>query len=286
MTPPATRRYRTAAGTPRRRPRVRRASARLTPIRAGALLAMLVTAGGIYGLAATSVFGFGHLSISGNLLTPADAIRGRVAVPRGMNLVGLTTQPIVERLRDLPSVADANVTVRLPDTLAVDVHERVPILLWNVGNERFAVDGTGMLFATVPPSAPPSLAGLPTVVDQRAAASALTIRSILDPVDLDAATRLASLTPEQIGSHAEALRVSVDDAHGFTLSSGQNGWQAVFGKYGLSQRTPSLIPGEVQLLSTLLAGREDGVQTVFLSDERNGTYLPKPSARPSSSSKP
>jgi cell division protein FtsQ len=286
MTPPATRRYRTAAGTPRRRPRVRRASARLTPIRAGALLAMLVAAGGIYGLAATSAFGFDRLSISGNVLTPADAIRGRVAIAPGTNLVGLTTQPIVDRLRDLPAVADANVTIGLPDTLRVDVHERVPILLWKVGNQRFAVDGTGLLFAAVPPNPPPGVARLPTVVDQRAGASALGIRSILEPVDLDAATRLASLTPEQIGSHADALHVTVDDVHGFTVSSGQDGWLAVFGKYGLSQRTPTLIPGEVQLLAALLQGREDTVQTVFLSDERNGTYLPKPSAKPSPSTKP
>jgi cell division protein FtsQ len=283
MTPPATRRYRAAAGTPRRRPRVRRASARLTPVRAGAILAMLVAAGGIYGLAATSAFGFDHLSISGNALTPADAIRGKVAIAPGTNLVGLTTQPIVDRLRELPAVADAGVTVGLPDTLRVDVHERVPVLLWKVGNQRFAVDGTGLLFAAVPQNPPPNVARLPTVVDQRASASSLAISSVLDPTDLDAATRLASLTPDQIGSHADALHVTVNDMHGFTVSSGQNGWLAVFGKYGLSQRTPSLIVGEVQLLTALLQGREDTIQTVFLSDERNGTYVPKPSSKPSTS---
>jgi hypothetical protein len=247
---------------------------------------MLVAAGGIYGLAATSAFGFDRLSITGNVLTPADAIRGRVALAPGTNLVGLSTQPIVDRLRDLPAVADASVRVGLPDTLTVDVHERVPILLWQVGSQRFAVDGSGLLFAAVPPNAPASFASLPTVADQRASAASLAIRSTLDPVDLDAATRLASLTPEQIGSHADALRVNVDDMHGFTVSSGPNGWQAVFGKYGLSQRTPSLIPGEVQLLTALLAGREDGVQTVFLSDERNGTYLPKSSTKPSTGPSP
>jgi hypothetical protein len=286
MTPPATRRYRTAAGTPRRRPRVRRASARLTPIRAGAILAMLIAAGAIYGLAATSAFGFNRLSISGNVLTPGDAIRGQVAIARGTNLVGLTTQPIVDRLRNLPSVADANVSVGLPDTLAIDVHERVPVLVWKVGDQRFAVDETGLLFAALPPNPPPSVAHLPVVADQRASASGLGIRSTLDPVDIDAATRLASLTPGQIGSHADALHVTVNDMNGFTVSSGPGGWLAVFGKYGLSQRTPGLIPGEVQLLSALLQGREDTIGTVFLSDERNGTYLPKPSTKPSTDPSP
>jgi hypothetical protein len=143
-----------------------------------------------------------------------------------------------------------------------------------------------LLFAAVPPNPPPNVARLPTVVDQRASASSLAISSVLDPTDLDAATRLASLTPDQIGSHADALHVTVNDMHGFTVSSGQNGWLAVFGKYGLSQRTPSLIVGEVQLLTALLQGREDTIQTVFLSDERNGTYLPKPSAKPSGTPSP
>jgi len=104
--------------------------------------------------------------------------------------------------------------------------------------------------------------------------------------DVAAATQLGSLKPEQIGSHADTLHVTVNDMNGFTVSSGANGWLAVFGKYGLSQRTTALIPGEVQLLTALLVGREDTIQTVFLSDERNGTYLPKPSARASPSSKP
>jgi hypothetical protein len=60
---------------------------------------------------------------------------------------------------------------------------------------------------------------------------------------------------------------------------------AVFGFYGISQRTPALIPGQVQLLSALLAGREDTVLTVVLADDRDGTYIPKPTAKPSPSAK-
>jgi hypothetical protein len=247
---------------------------------------MLISAGAIYGLAATPAFGFERMEIGGNALTTTDTIRERVGVEPGTNLVGLITGPIVDRLRDLPAVADATVTAKLPDLLQVSVTERTPIVLWRVGDHRYAVDRGGMLFAEVPPNAPPSIAGLPTIVDQRASASGLTIRSVLDPVDVAAATQLGSLKPEQIGSHADALHVTVNDMNGFTVSSGANGWLAVFGKYGLSQRTTALIPGEVQLLTALLVGREDTIQTVFLSDERNGTYLPKPSARASPSSKP
>jgi hypothetical protein len=88
------------------------------------------------------------------------------------------------------------------------------------------------------------------------------------------------LTPGQVGSRAAALRVHVTDERGFTISSGSGSWVAVFGFYGLSQRTPALIPGQVQLLGTLLAGREDTVATVILADGTEGSFTAKPTARP------
>ena len=290
MSSPTTRRYRAAAGTPRRRPRVRRASARLSPIRSGAILAMLISAGAVYGLASTSVAGFDQLDIQGNVVTPDDTIREQVAIDPGTNLVGLTTQPIVDRLLGIPSIGEASVAVGLPDVLRVAVKERVPIVLWGVGEHRFAVDGNGLIFADVGPDLPPSVAGIPVVTDQRASAAALGIRSVLDPVDLDAALRLGSLTPDKIGSHAAKLAVTVSDEKGFTIGTGSKGWSAVFGFYGRSQRTPALIPGQVQLLAALLAGREDAIQSVVLGDEHDGTYVPKPtpkaSPKPSPSTRP
>jgi cell division septal protein FtsQ len=284
VTQGGSRRYRAAAGTPRRRPRVRRASARLTPTRSGAILAMLVAAGAIYGLAATPAFGFEKLEITA--LTPEDAIREAVAIESGTNLVSLTTQPIVARLRDLPSVGDASVTVGLPDAIRVGVVERAAVMLWAVDGHRFAVDGTGFLFADVSETPPPAIAGLPVVTDERVTSATLAVRSSLDPVDLDAATRIGSITPEQIGSHAATLRVIVTDERGFTVTTGPKGWLAVFGKYGRSQRTPALVPGQVQLLAALLQGREDTIQTIILADDRDGTYIPKPTPKPSASPAP
>ena len=80
--------------------------------------------------------------------------------------------------------------------------------------------------------------------------------------------------------------MSITDERGFTLGSGVRGWLAVFGFYGRSQRTPELIPGQVQLLSKLLLGREDTIQTVILADDRDGTYIARPTPHPSTSAKP
>jgi cell division protein FtsQ len=280
MTQRAPRRYRTAAGTPRRQPRVRRASAGLSPTRAAAILTMMIVAGAIYGLAATSAFGFERLEVNGTGLTTEEAIRTSVGLEPGTNLVGLATEPIAARVRQLPTVRDAKVAVGLPDVLRVDVTERRPIVIWAVGDRRFAVDAGGLLFADVTTDPSGFTKGMPTVSDERASATSLAVASTLDSVVLDAATRLGSLTPSQVGSHVAAFRVHVTDDRGFTISTGSGSWVAVFGFYGLSQRTPALVPGQVQLLGGLLAGREDQVATVILADATEGSFTTKPTPRP------
>jgi POTRA domain, FtsQ-type len=247
---------------------------------------MLVCAGTIYGAAGTPAFGFEHLDVNGAVLTSTDAIREQVGVATGTNLVTLATQPVIDRLRSIPAVADAAVAVRLPDVLRVEVTERQPVLLWGVGDHRYAVDASGLLFSEVGEDAPAAVSALPVVIDDRISSAGLGVRSQLDRTDIDAASRLGSLTPDQIGSHADHLAVTVTDERGFTISSGPRGWVAVFGFYGESQRSPTLIPGQVQLLTALLKGREDTVETVILADDRDGTYIPKPTPKPSSSSKP
>ena len=48
----------------------------------------------------------------------------------------------------------------------------------------------------------------------------------------------------------------------------------MFGFYTPTLRSPELIPGQVRLLRSLLAGREADGRRVILADDRNGTYIP------------
>jgi POTRA domain, FtsQ-type len=270
-------------GGPGRRTRtVRRRSAGLTPVRAGAALAMLLSAAAIYGLAATSAFGFSQLRVEGATITGEDAIRDRLALPKGMNLFEIRTDPLAAVVREIPAVAGADVSVGLPDTVTVKVHERRPILIWRVDDRRWYVDDTGLLFADAPAEPPGDFASLPVIADDRLASRAFKVGATIDPVDLDVARRLASLTPAQVGSAASGLSPGVTDENGFTLSSIPKGWVAVFGFYGLSQRTPDLVPAQVVLLNQLLhqAG-EDKVGLVILADATDGTYIPRASPSPS-----
>jgi POTRA domain, FtsQ-type len=237
---------------------------------------MVITGAAIYGVAATTVFGLGPVVVHGARLTnPAD-IAARLELSPGTNLFALATEPLVARVRGLPAVAAADVTVRLPDTLDVDVVEREPILAWDVGPRRFLVDRDGLLFAELDEAAR-TTPTLRVMTDTRAGSASLAVGGRLDALDLDAATRLGSIAPADVGSVAPRLSVSVTDENGFVMSTVPTGWSAVFGFYTPSLRRPDLIPGQVRLLRSLLAGREPLVQSVILASDTSGTYVPRPS---------
>ena len=246
---------------------------------------MLLSAGAVYGLAATSAFGFGRLEIEGTTITPDAAIRDRLGLTEGENILEIQTEPLEDRLLEIPAIAAAEISIGLPDTVAVRIDERQPILVWRIGERRLLVDGTGLLFA-LDDAAAPALAELPVVADDRDASAKLAIGQTVDPVDFDAARRLASLTPDAIGSSATSLAVGVTDENGFVLSSVPEGWVAVFGFYGRSLRTPELVPGQALLLKELLLGREATVGLVILADDRDGTYFPRASPGPSAEPNP
>ena len=274
------------AASPIRRTRsVRRASSGLSPVRAGALLAMLLCAAAVYGIATASAFGYASLHVEGATFTATDEVEAAVDLATGQNLVSLVTSPLEARLRELPTVRDADVGVRLPETLVVRLEEREAILIWRVGARRYLVDIDGTLFARLGEEAPPDAARLPVVEDRRAASAGLSIGRRLVAVDLDAATRLASIKPVDVGSEADSLGVQLTDASGFTLRARPASWAAVFGFYTPSLRTTELIPGQVRLLRSLLIGREPLLERIILASETDGTYTtrspaPGPSATP------
>lgn len=265
-----------SVGHARRTRPIRRASAGLSPVRAGAALAMLASAATIYGVVASSAFGFSQLKIDGERFTAEESVRDELAVSTGANLFGLSTELLATRVRSLPTVADATVSVALPDTLAVTLIERVPLLVWSVGERDYLVDRDGTLFAQVGDSAAGDAAGLPRMEDRRASATGLTVGSRLEPVDLDAATRLGSLTPADVGSSADALQITITDQNGFVVRSGAAGWIAIFGFYTPTLRTPALIPGQVRLLRSKLAeAGESTIDRIVLASDTDGTYIPK-----------
>ncbi len=252
---------------------------RLTAPRAAAILGLLASAGAIYGLAATPAFTLARTELPELRWTTHDALTRAVATPDGSSLFRIRAGPIEDRLRSLPGIADARVTVSLPDTIAVTIEEREAILIWAIGDVRLLVDREGVLFADAPPASV-ATAGLPRIVDTRPESVLLAIGAALDPIDLDAATRLGSLVPADIRSSAAGLLVTITEASGFVVRTIPRTWTAVFGLYTPNLRTPAIIPGQVRLLRSLLTGREDIIDRVILADEDSGTFIPKATTAP------
>jgi len=280
---------RRTAGHARRPNGPKRRSAGLSPVRAAAALIVVLSALAIYGVGASSVFGYGRLQIEDEdrLLADPAAVQSRLGTTTaGTNLFLVQTDGIEASLREMPTVAEAEVRVQLPDTLRVRLIEREPILVWVVGERRILVDRDGALFASYPVDAPGPSKGLPFVLDRRLGSAGLSVGSRLDPIDLDAATRLGSLAPSDVGSGKTSLRISVDDTDGYTVQALPGGPTAVFGFYTASLRTPDMIPGQARLLRSLLTGREATVRRVVLASETNGTYRPRPSPKPGASASP
>lgn len=254
-------------------PGIRRKSAGMTPLRAGAILLMLLCAAGTYGLVGTGAFAFRHLTVDGEQYTSDDTVKAALALQQGTNLVRLRTDTLVEALVAIPTVRAARISIELPDTVRVHIDEREPILIWATPSARFLVDRAGLLFAPAGDVAAPAVAALRVIQDTRTSAASLAVGSTLDPIDLDVATRLGSLKPADLGSTATDLTLTVGDATGFVVSSGPDGWLATFGIYTPTLRPPSIVPDQVRLLKSILIERGEGnVARVDLARTIQGTY--------------
>ncbi len=269
-------------GRVRRRAGPRRASRGFSPRRALAALAMLATAGLIWGAVASPVFGVKTVEIEGADLSGDDAVRAALALPAPPpNAFTVATDQLRDRLLALPAVSDAEVHVGLPGTLEVRVIERRPVLAWRRGEALYLVDGDGRVLADArAPGATAAAAaadGLPLVADRRTDGSRPAVGGEVDALDLDVATRLLGLTPADLGSAAPALLVGVDDRDGWTVvPTVDDPWVAVFGFYGPEIRPPAMVPEQVRSLRSLLAGREARLLRIVLAGEREGTFTEKP----------
>jgi hypothetical protein len=273
-------------GGVRRTKSVKRASAGLTPVRAGALLAILAAGAGLYGVASSDAFALRRTTVTGATWTPQSAILAALALPDGANVFTLHPADLERLVGSIPSLRGATVEVALPDEVKVAVAERQPLLVWRVADRSFLVDEDGMLFAEVGPDTADAAAALPAIDDARADSGSLGVGSVLDGVTLDGALRLASLHPADVGSAARSLVLRLDDQDGFTMRTKPASWSAVFGFYTPTLRTTELVPGQVRLLRSLLAGRESTVQRIVLADDHSGTYVPLPTPEPTATPRP
>jgi hypothetical protein len=256
---------------------------------AGVLLTVLTT-GAIFSLTTDPRFALGasgaagDVAISGLGYTDSVAVAEAIALSEtgSNNVFLLRTRDIRQRLLDLPSVADAQVRVALPNRLVVAITERSAVLRIAHGGAMYLLDGDGVVLEVRAASAPP-LEDLPLISDLRTEMGiAYEVGEGIDPTEAQAMLQIGALTPSLLGSSAGNLTFSADDTDGFVVSA-DGGWRAVFGFYTPTLRPPTLIAQQVQCLRSLLAEGETQMDTIYLAPQgdRCGTYLPHETPTPS-----
>jgi cell division protein FtsQ len=132
-----------------RRQPVRRASPRLRSVQIYGLAFMVLSLIGTVAVCISPAFAAHRLEIYGARFTGEQYIRDLVDLSAGPNLFALQSDRIANQLVLLPAVESVKVEVVLPDTIVVTVQERKPSLIWVIGDSRYVVDDTGLLFGVV-----------------------------------------------------------------------------------------------------------------------------------------
>jgi cell division protein FtsQ len=127
-------------------------------------------------LAIACGFGFSTVAIVGHRYTSeADIVRA-LALDPGHSQLSYDTRAARLRLEQLPWVARAAVSRRLPDRLSVTIVERTPVALWRHEGRDVLIDASGRTIVTV---AHGSDTGLPVVTGTGAGPAATTLISLV-----------------------------------------------------------------------------------------------------------
>jgi hypothetical protein len=196
--------------------------------------------------------------------TPADDVAETLATEQGRSVLAVDTDAVRARLQALPAVREASVSASLTGAVKASIVEREVAFVWETARARFFGAEDGTLFASEPRGGPldEQLRDLPNVTDERGEARVLRVGDRIPAGLLRTAGALSELEPATLGSSARALAISIDDAHGFRLSSDDPAWEAVFGTYGLDPRETTStaitrLERQVTAVRTLFASRDE-----------------------------
>lgn len=178
----------------------------------------------------------------------------------GVNIFLADTSADAASIKSLPPIADASVTRTLPNTLLVQVVERQPVLIWQVGATLYSVDAGGAIIGQVQQAD-----GLPVIRDEHSLdqhGHPFAPGGKIDPKIIQMARQLLEQVPTASGITSFTLRDTL--LYGIVLFSAE-GWQARFGGPDNLQTKINELAAIVQLV------RQQG-QQLALIDLRFGYY--------------
>jgi hypothetical protein len=223
---------------------------------AGALVAvMLLLVNGPW-LRISSVTWDGSRYVSGAAVAPIlDPLKGT-------SLLLLDEASVAAELAQLPGVASATVEPRLPAGVAIELHERTPVIVWQTNAARLLVDESGTVFGRLALGGPlpEELRGLPLVVDRRVDSYGLRSGDRIPQVELATALQLRAVNPRLAGSSARSLSVAIDDRCGYLIGPAGGGWSAALGFHDADASggtDPPTLDAQLGALRTLFSIHEE-----------------------------
>ena len=248
-------------------------------------------------LAASGRLVVNEIKIMGLSLLDGEAISKFVGISMGESLLGMDLLATERAVETLPFVARAQARIGIPGELRIEIRETPLLLRWQRGGETLLVSDLGRVLGRIDSPllsvrGAEAAASLPRVEDSLSVPF-VEVGEEISPLDLDIVTRLASLTPADLGSSAFQLTIQRDPQYGYLLQGVGEGftWNAVFGIYSATIRPVEMLPAQVRLLRSLLSKRERSVGWVILADGQAGTFTdpgvrPPPPPSPSMSPSP
>lgn len=175
----------------------------------GALLALLVALWAGYSkVMASEKLRVGRVDVRGTRFLSEGEVRELLGPAVGENILGLDIESLKQRLRASPWVADAAVRRTLPDTLQIQIRERVPLALAEL-DRLYLMDGDGTLIDIYGPRTSgfdlPIVRGLKGIDDEARADRARRAGALL--ADLaELASEVSEVQVEQSGDLRVVLR--------------------------------------------------------------------------------
>ena len=233
-------------------------------------LAIAGLVAGVYG-PWMRVTALGH---TGDAYTPSGTVQQILDEYRGLPILAVDRAALRDRLAALPTVADAEVQLRLPGELQVAITEKSPTFLWRTPRAVMVGARDGAIIAELPIDAelPRELRRLPSVDDDRFTSRLLAVGDTVPSAELRVAMQLSALDPRLIGSRSTGVAVRVDYQMGFVLESSQPAWSAALGFYQLDPRedqaaADARLERQLAAIRTLFAARPE--RSVSWLDARN-----------------
>jgi cell division protein FtsQ len=118
--------------------------------RLAALVLAIVGTGLLIYLLTANALTVQQLAIRGQSLTGEQEIAATSGV-MGHNIFTVDAQVVAGRLTALPTVREAKVWGELPGRLVIHIVERQPVVVWQIGNDRYLLDASGIVMAINPP---------------------------------------------------------------------------------------------------------------------------------------